>query len=195
MQWQSILNKTRLYNPWIDSYNTTSSKTWAKDKEGLLEDYPYIQARDPQITDRDQDQKNEKSRTGPDKDQKISRNSESTRTRRRRTSESPNSSVSPFSSRRERQRKAFYLNADSLHRFCPQADVGGQHCPCPVLVSFCPYFPENRVQCLPVVRIRSRFQKKTVCMSGWTRTRQSCPDFHCPPTSGPTQTRSGTVIT
>ena len=82
MQWQPILNKTRLYNPLIDSYNITSPKTWSKDKEGLLEDFPYIQARDPRTRS---GPKNEKSRTGPDKDQKVSRNSEPTRTRRRRS--------------------------------------------------------------------------------------------------------------
>ena len=56
----------------IDSYNITSPKTWSKDKEGLLEDFPYIQARDPRTRS---GPKNEKSRTGPDKDQKVSRNS------------------------------------------------------------------------------------------------------------------------
>ena len=83
-------------------------------------------------------------------------------------------------------------------------DVGGQHCPCPVLVSFLSWFsvkscpvsvcPDSvcvgsvscldSVLCPDSVRI---IEKKlpVVCLSGRTRTRQSCPDFHCPcpPTS------------
>ena len=107
-------------------------------------------------------------------------------------------------------------------------DVGGQHCPCPVLVSFLSGFPvksclvsvcytdsfrifhpvsvsilsgnfvKNAVQCLSVrifcpdsvycsnsVRILEK-KLPVFSLSDRTRTRQSCPDFHCtcPPTSG-----------
>ena len=42
-----------------------------------------------------------------------------------------------------------YIN----HLCCNITDVGGQHCPCPVFVSFLSGFSENRVWCLPAVRI------------------------------------------
>ena len=46
----------------------------------------------------------------------------------------------------------------------------------------CPDFPKNPVRCLSDFRILSGFLKKlfVVCLSGRTRTRQSCPNFHCP---------------
>ena len=45
------------------------------------------------------------------------------------------------------------------------------------LYRFCPDFPENRVRILPGI-----FEKtlSVVCLSGPTRTRQSCLDFWCP---------------
>jgi len=74
--------------------------------------------------------------------------------------------------------------------FCYRADVGGEHCPCPVLVSFS---SGKSCLCLSDVRILSGvclsgiFEKtlSVFCLCGRTRTRQSCPDFRCPclPTS------------
>jgi len=92
-----------------------------------------------------------------------------------------------------------------------ESDVGGQHCPCPVLVSFlsgfsgiscplsvcCPDFCKKDCPmsfcsdfvCLDYVRCPDsvrNFRKNAVrCLSGRTRMRQSCPDFRCPcpPTS------------
>ena len=72
-----------------------------------------------------------------------------------------------------------------------QSDIGGEHCPRLVLSGFRPasVCPDSvcsdSVGCQNSVRI---FKKKTlsvVCLSGRTRTRQSCLDFHnpCPPSS------------
>ena len=76
------------------------------------------------------------------------------------------------------------------------ADVGGQH-----LSRLSSDFPKNPVRCLSAVHIfcqvpvcsdflrkcvrNSRKKQSVVCLSGRIRTRQSCPDFHCPcpPTS------------
>ena len=45
-------------------------------------------------------------------------------------------------------------------------DVGGRHCPFPVLVWFRPDFPENRVRCLSTVWILPGFLTD-VCLSGF----------------------------
>jgi len=67
-------------------------------------------------------------------------------------------------------------------------DVGERHCPCPVLVSFCPYFLSDiwlSGFCLsrfcPLSRLCPEFCKKSYSLS-------VCPDFRCPcpPTSGRT---------
>ena len=56
------------------------------------------------------------------------------------------------------------------------------------LSRFCPDFFENRTRCLPAVRILSELLDEILSVVfpfSRTRTRQSCPDFHCscPPTS------------
>jgi len=57
------------------------------------------------------------------------------------------------------------------------SDVGGQHCPSPVLVSLSGF-------CLsrfcPLSGFCPEFSKKRCPLSGQTRTRQSCSDFRCP---------------
>ena len=62
------------------------------------------------------------------------------------------------------------------------SDADG-HCSCPVLIWFLSWFPKDRVRCLSAVRILSGLWEKmlsVVCLPGRTRTRQSCPDSHCP---------------
>ena len=49
-------------------------------------------------------------------------------------------------------------------------DVGGQQCPCPVLVSFFPDFPKNRVRCR--IGLLSGF-----CLSRFCPLSGFCPDF------------------
>ena len=64
-----------------------------------------------------------------------------------------------------------------------QSEVGGQHCQCHVLVSFCPDFPENRVRCLSAVRILSgSFLSRFSPLSGFSK--RSCPLSVCPGVKG-----------
>ena len=90
--------------------------------------------------------------------------------------------------------------ADFIYETRPQVRFSSRRrwtCPCPVLVSFLSKFSGKSRSvsvCCPdsvwifcPVSVCPDFRKKLsdVCLSGRTRTRQSCPDFHCPcpPTS------------
>ena len=114
------------------------------------------------------------------------------------------------SSERKRCESKFYFYSDFSDKSVRCLDSVRIHCP----VSVCPdpvcldsvrcqdsvrIFRKKAFRCLSVrtlsvsilsgVRILSGFLGKTlsvVCLSGRTRTRQSCPDFRCPcpPTSG-----------
>ena len=69
----------------------------------------------------------------------------------------------------------------SVSRFCPDFPENPVRC----LSGVCPdFFCLDSVRCPDFVRILKKTQS-VVCLSGRTRTRQSCPDFRCPcpPTS------------
>ena len=70
-----------------------------------------------------------------------------------------------------------------------KTDVGEHHCLCPVLVSFCPDFPEIPVRCLSVpilsVPILSEFlpvfqSEDSARIPAYFLERGNCPDFVCP---------------
>ena len=103
---------------------------------------------------------------------------------------------SHFLKRNDNNNTTFAIYSPDRNSFTvsiPQKDVGGQHCPCPVLVSFfsgfsgkscpvsvcCPDFVcLDSISCPDSVRtLEKRCPLFVIC---WTRTRQSCPHFHCP---------------
>ena len=79
----------------------------------------------------------------------------------------------------------FCLSGFCLSRFCPLSGFCPEFCKKSCPMSVCPdSVCLDSVRCPDFVRI---FKKTLsgVCLSGRTRTRQSCPDFRCPcpPTS------------